>query len=558
MTKLEGILGVYVGNGKLSLAMCKGNSFESVWVDVPDNIAKGEEIVSRNLLAQLIKDTMKQHGFRTKKAAYVAGNDKVLIKDINMPKMDDEQIRVNLPYEFREYIQGDLKEYLFDYAIREKADIQEDAKNKTEDLLAMAIPTEYYEAIRDVIQLAGLKLVKVVPELYVLENMLMLYPEEEQKKERCFLDIGETGTRMQIFKNGRFKLAHLIDIGETYIIRAIADAMNVDIELARTYMREQYQDCGKLESVINSYRDISLEVIKGFNYYEMSDMSSRLNDVVVYGSGAMIGPLVEIIKERLGKNVLTFSETFPEYDTSGNFNITASAIGVLFGSEKEAKKKTADRDGSSINFASQKKEKTTNWKALLGCIAAMFIAALLISKFAIVNRYDAVYKAESEVQVLQAKVDMDKSISESSPELAEQFYHNTWTDMTESEMSRIRRLTACELIELIGSDTIKIKDYNVRENLITVDITTDTLANISKLSEALNEKPEVESVSVASAKKEESEEVIANDGAEESEDGVIPTTTLKTKKVEAQVKIYMKSLDTLAKEREASLSAAGN
>ena len=333
MAKQDGVMGIYAAHGRLSLAVKQGKGYKTAWVDIPTNIVQSGEIVSRNLFAQFIKETMKENKIRAKKAAFVIGSDKVLMKNVNMPLMDEEQIRYNIPFEFRDYIRGELKEYLYDFAYKPPVGDgkeQTDGADKNISLLAVAIPAEFFEELTETMNLAGLKMVKALPDICVIESILKLYPtEEERLKERCFLDLGVNKSRMQIYKDGRYKLSHVIDIGESHIIRTIADEMNVDMELARTYMRTSYQDCVALPSVMNAYKDISLEVLKGFNFYEMSDMSSRLNEVVLYGSGAMIEPLTTILKERIGMNVLTMNETFPEYNLSGDLNITASSIGAL-------------------------------------------------------------------------------------------------------------------------------------------------------------------------------------------------------------------------------------
>ena len=331
MAKNDGVVGIYAAHGKMIFAMIKGKDIKSAWVDVPDNIVKNGEIVSKNLLAQLIKDTLKEHGIRTKKSAFVIAGDQVLIRDLKVPKMTEEQLRYNLPFEFRDFIRGELKDYLFDYAYRPALDGETPSQDEGLNLLGVAIPAAYYNTLNEITQMAGLKLVKAQPEVCVLEAFLKkLDSKEERNKERCFLDIGNTTTRMQVFKNGRYKLSHIIDIGEKHIVQTIADHKNVDMELARTYLRTNFEDCTNAEEVKAAYRDISVEILKGFNFYEMSDMSSRLADVVLYGSGANIAPLVEILKERLGMNVVTMAELYSQYNGNDNLNITADAIGVLF------------------------------------------------------------------------------------------------------------------------------------------------------------------------------------------------------------------------------------
>ena len=325
------VIGIYTEHRRLSLSMYKGKEIKTVWVDIPDNIIKNRKIISKNLFAAFIKETMKENKFRGKKAYFVIGTDKVLTRNVQLPKMGPDQLKINLPYEFRDSINGELKDYLFDYALRPSASAKEgnESDDNSMELLAVAISKEYYETIDEIMQMAGLKLCKMVPEVCILERYLKEFPtEEERNKERCILDLGNRAIRFQIFKDGKFKLAQLIDIGENHVFQAIADDRNVDMELARTYLRTDYEECGKSEAAINAYRDISVEVLKGLNYYEMSDMSSRLNEILIYGTGALITPLVEILKERANMNVITFEKAFPQF-TNEHFSIVAIAMGIL-------------------------------------------------------------------------------------------------------------------------------------------------------------------------------------------------------------------------------------
>ncbi len=148
-------------------------------------------------------------------------------------------------------------------------------------------------------------------------------------KERCIIDIGESSTRMLVYKNLRYKLVHTMDIGIRRVYHAVADEMNIDEHLAKTYLENHYQDCDGLPAAVNIYRDISVEILKGLNFYEVSDMTSRLKDVTFSGMGAQVGGLMDLLKERISMEVTTISELLPQYAQLGDFAITAPSLGIL-------------------------------------------------------------------------------------------------------------------------------------------------------------------------------------------------------------------------------------
>ncbi len=328
------MVGINCSHGRLSLVyMRSGVIKKSVWVDVPENVVEHGEILSANLFSALISDTMRQNGIKTKKCAYVFPSTNIFVRNLTVPRMSEEQIRYNIPFEFRDFIQGELKDFVFDYAYRPPLPGEED-DGMTIKLLAVAIRRSRLEEIQDILKMSGLKLAKAVPDICAFENMLnSIADAEERRKERCFIDIGNSTSRMLIYKNGRYKLTHMVDIGERRIVGAIADEFNVDMHIAKTYLMQNYQDCCSLPACVNCYKDISIEILKGLNFYEISDMSARLNDVVLCGGGAMIEPLVAILKERIMMNVKTTDEFFADRAYDKNVNITIDALGVLLGNE---------------------------------------------------------------------------------------------------------------------------------------------------------------------------------------------------------------------------------
>ncbi len=329
LRKNEPILGISSEHNYLALTLMQGGVIKkSIYVDIPENVSEHGEILSRSLFSTLLRDTIKEHGIKTKKAALVISSDHILIRNLTLPKMTAEQLVYNIPFEFRDYIRGELNEYLFDYAYRPPLPNEEDLP--TMNVLAVAVQKKRVYEMTEMIRDAGLKLVKMEPLICTYESLLRHYSTEEQQlEERALMDIGFSTTRMFVYKNGRYKLMHTMDIGGLKIRQVLADELNVDMHIAHSYLKANHDNCHEMEALKNVYRDISIEVLKGLNYYEVSDMSSRLHEVVLTGPGARIQPLVDLLKERISMNVETISEAFPDLDPSGVLCAVTPSVCVL-------------------------------------------------------------------------------------------------------------------------------------------------------------------------------------------------------------------------------------
>ena len=478
MARNDGVLGISVSHDFLSLTLMKGSVVrKSVWEEFPDHIVEDSKIISQNLFAEFLKEQLKKNKINCKNVAYVISDADIFVRNVTMPKIDEAQIRFNIPFEFKDLIQGELNNYVFDYVERKYG--YEEGSN-TINLLAYAVPIGVITQIRDTLKLAGLKLVKALPETSVYETLLgALGKEEEILKERCFMDIGLKTIRMMVFRNGEFKVSHMIDIGEERVIDAIADELNIDRHLAVTYLRSKYHDCDRIQKAIDAYKDISIEVMKGLNFYEMSDMSSRLNDVVLCGVGATTEPLVEMLKKRLDKEVLTLDELYPKLKKDKEINVTYGSVGILL----------SDAIGAATNgdmaLAGEGSRKS-NW-VMIATLAVSLLIIAGLGKFGIYDRYKVLQNERNKAALLEEEIEAESKLIKEADELTNDYYHYTWEFMNDEEMGRVERIEAAKLIDLIGQQGMKVKFMSLKGETLTVDLFAKDLDSVSSLSKRLSQ-----------------------------------------------------------------------
>ena len=492
MANKQAVLGISVTHGRLAMTLMRGGVVrKSYWEELPDNIVEGNKIISHHLFAEFLKEQIKDKEIKCKNAAYVIADSEIFVRKITTPRLSDEQIRYNIPFEFKDFIQGELNQYVYDYVKR--IDEKGGEESNSISLLAYAVPLDLITGLRETLKLAGLKLVKALPETSVYEALLnALGVEEEVKKERCFMDIGRRNIRMMVFKNGEFKLSQMLDIGEDNVINAIADELNVDSHLAVTYLRNRYNDCDKLPAAVNAYKDISIEILKGLNFYETSDMTARLNDVVLCGTGAMTEPLVEMLKTRIDKNVQTMDELFPKYSKQKEINVTYGSVGIIL----------SDAVGveTNSNLASAGEKDKKNIWVILGIVAALVVAFLIVGKFTFVDRMRVLENERHKAALLQEQIDAQYEQINSAETLTVEYSHYTWDTMNEEERTRVSRLEASSIVNLIGSQGMKVTYMDIVKGTMTIDLTARTLEEVSKLTNFLREQDIIESCSVVSAK----------------------------------------------------------
>ena len=112
------ILGIDIGYDQLKLALVSdGQVVNTAVAQMPENLLKEGRFTSPELMASLIRETMHENGIKATKAAVILPNETVYVKNVDMPVMSEEQLTYNLPFEFNDYITGEIKDYLFDFAV---------------------------------------------------------------------------------------------------------------------------------------------------------------------------------------------------------------------------------------------------------------------------------------------------------------------------------------------------------------------------------------------------------------------------------------------------------
>lgn len=342
------ILGVDIGSDSLKLALVSnGQVKKTAVVAIPNSLVKEYRVVSTETMGELIRDTMKENGIRCRQAAIVLANESVFVRSVTMPKMNIDQLTYNLPFEFRDYITEELKDYIYDYAMittpeemakeppapkpaedGDMGDVEQEQSNSME-LLAAAAPVRLIEECKEMLRKAGLKMTKAAPTVCCYIALIRaLEKRGGGKGEYCILDLGYQAIRMYMFKGEQHMVTRSLETGLSTLDSVIADSYNVDIHLAHTYLTTNYDDCQNGEPCRNAYGNIAVELMRALNFYRFSNPDSQLEDIWLCGGGAVIVPLREAIADTLDMKVHQARELVPGGDRLENSYELVQAIGI--------------------------------------------------------------------------------------------------------------------------------------------------------------------------------------------------------------------------------------
>lgn len=327
------ILGVDIGYDSLKLALVNGKQVrKTAVVPMPKNLMREGRIVSTETMGELIRTTVKEHGMRCGQAAICLPNEVVFTRSVTMPLMTVDQLNYNLPFEFRDYITDELKDYLYDYAVISTSDSKSgegEGGGPVMELMAVAAPKSLIEESRELLHRAGMKLVKAAPTVCCYQALIRARTDKDQEEqEYCILDLGYQAIRMYMFRGDRHMVTRVLEIGLNSLDQVIAEAYSVDEHLAHTYLLTNYEDCQSKEYCVNAYGTITVELMRALNFYRFSNPDSHLEDIWICGGGACIRPLQDSIAETLDLHIHSASELVPGTAEVENDYTLLQAIGI--------------------------------------------------------------------------------------------------------------------------------------------------------------------------------------------------------------------------------------
>ena len=340
------ILGVDIGHDQLKLALVRGgNVLKTAAAEMPENLIREGQVTSRETLGELIRTTMKENGIRANRAAYVLPSEVVFIKNVEIPLMSAEQLQYNLPFEFKDYITGELRDYVFDYAVVSDPEELQEAEAEAEggdDLVAaeeaaptievMAVGTQrsVLEDAQEFLRKAGLKLVKSAPGICAYISLLRAQSEvlPSTSDEYGILDLGHTAVRMYMFKKDRHVATRALEVGLSTLDSVLADKYGVDEHMAHTYLMTNFENCQNADECMAAYENIAVELMRALNFYRFSNPNSALSDIWLCGGGAVIQPLAETIGDMLNIQLHTADELVTDGESVEDCNSFIQAIGI--------------------------------------------------------------------------------------------------------------------------------------------------------------------------------------------------------------------------------------
>lgn len=300
-------------------------------IQMPENLIKEGIIQAPHMVSDFLKELRYKHKLPKAECGVVVPDEVVVCRHLTLPAMTEEQLNVNLPFEFMDYITEEPQKYVYDYAMQEMI-YDEQNTPKEMNLVGAVMSKETADTYINIFANAGFKLRTIIPQEIAMTNVMRNAVEigvADKEKEYCIINLGHRTTQVYVFKGEELCVLRNIHAGTNLIDKAITEHENVDEFVARTYKNTNFNNVLEKDYCHEVFGRIAIEVMKVINFYRFNNRESELQDIYFVGGGSNFKDLCKSITETTEMNHkpmldLLSNEVDKNVDLSG-----LSAIGVM-------------------------------------------------------------------------------------------------------------------------------------------------------------------------------------------------------------------------------------
>ncbi len=273
-------------------------------VALPPGAVRDGEVADVGTVAAAIKQLWASGKFSTKKVVLGVANQKVIVRQVDLPWMPEAELRESLAFQVQDFVPMPVEQAVLDFHPLEE--VTTDGQRMLRVLL-VAAARDMVDSALEAVGKAGLTVTQVdLTPFAVLRSLAAVdhvgATPSWQGDAEALVDIGSKVTNIVVHQNGVPRFVRILLMGGDTVTEAVAERMGVPLDQAEGV--KQQTPLGPTPGipssdhpaarVVESSGHAFVEEIRGsLDYYLAQPASVPLRRVVVSGGGARLGGLVQ-------------------------------------------------------------------------------------------------------------------------------------------------------------------------------------------------------------------------------------------------------------------------
>ena len=328
----KSVLGLDIGSRTVHVAEVSsargGERIENFGgVELPTDAVREGEIIDSAAVSSAIEELIASTGIKQKNVLLGVANQRVVVRQIDLPWMEEQELRDSLRFQVQEYIPIPVEDAELDFYTLEEYQGEGDAR-----MLRLLLVAAHKEMVSNHIAAAsnaGLRPVGVDLNPFAVLRSVGGESALDEGTSEVLVDVGAGVTNILIHDNGVPRFVRILVLGGEDITSALTGVMNVDHAEAERVKKERSLDAPGDDEAGRVIRDRAEqfvdEVRSSLDYYQAQMGSTRMARVVLTGGGSLLGGLPDRLADALRLPV-EVGDPFDRYETGSNVSLDAEQL----------------------------------------------------------------------------------------------------------------------------------------------------------------------------------------------------------------------------------------
>ena len=274
-------------------------------VALPLGAVRAGEVVDAPAVAAAIRRLWREAGFRSRTVIVGVGNQRVVVRQADLPEMSDEDMRSALQFQAQDLIPIPIEEAILDFQVIEHMPRPEGDMVR---ILLVAAQRDMVRSLLAAMEGGGLSasMVDIIPFALMRALSRTSLVEDLESSAEAIVCLGAAITNVVVHQRGVPEFVRMLGVGGDDITQGIATELGVDTDTAEDLKRRAHPDSpDELESrtalIVAAQSALLIEEIRGsLDYYQAQPEASPIGRIILTGGGSRTVGLPETLEQTLG------------------------------------------------------------------------------------------------------------------------------------------------------------------------------------------------------------------------------------------------------------------
>ncbi|MBK6874484.1 MAG: type IV pilus assembly protein PilM [Kineosporiaceae bacterium] len=264
-------------------------------VVLPEGAIRDGEVVDIEATSQCLRQLWKATGFSHHRVVIGVANQRVIVRQLDLPWMEREELRESLAFQVQDYLPIDANQAVLDFFPLEELTDSAGAR-KLRGLLVAASRDTVLANVRCA-EKAGLDVVSVDLTSFAVLRALGKQSHAEVETE-ALIDVGARVTNIVVYSGGLPRFVRILLMGGQDVTDAIAERLGVPLGHAEA-MKQQVafapptEETAAVSRVVDAVSQEFVDEVRGsLDYYAASNPGAPVERILISGGGSRLAGLV--------------------------------------------------------------------------------------------------------------------------------------------------------------------------------------------------------------------------------------------------------------------------